>query len=233
MSFLSSVPYLCLTLGWGQTTVLIFLDKDIDDHLRTKKRSPHVTYTPYYDIENHLFRSGDLMNAVAVAASVDPTRLMDHATINQDWCLRAAVRWKQWVTFCVFVRKYGLAAANFRVTSRINRPVNGPVDESCVEEHHASLRLLWPSGMGDYDEAFGSCEDYVERIFARGEHDRLFRGKWYATLLECDVKCAGLDGARHAGLAKRVGAALMTTLDFEQDWAKPFRAAVNRVLDLV
>jgi hypothetical protein len=48
----------------GKTTgVLIFLDKDVDDLLRIQRRSEHIVYTKYYDLENHLFIHGNLTEA--------------------------------------------------------------------------------------------------------------------------------------------------------------------------
>jgi hypothetical protein len=58
------------------TGVLFFLDKDVDDLLRTQRRSPHVVYTRYYDVENHIFREADLIRAAAASASLDQQEVL-------------------------------------------------------------------------------------------------------------------------------------------------------------
>src|SRR5579864_8720674 len=46
---------------------IFFMDKDVDDILCELISSPHIVYTPFYNVENALFRWGDLIKAAAVA----------------------------------------------------------------------------------------------------------------------------------------------------------------------
>lgn len=74
--------------------------------------------------------------------------------------------------------------------------------------------------------------DHVDRLFGKGLQDRVFKGKWYATLSELDLRDAfsGRPLAVH-GVAKRLTSALSITLDFSAPWASTFHLAVRRVLD--
>lgn len=63
------------SLGGQKTACIFFLDKDVDDIQRKRKRSPHVVYTKHYDVQNYVFVNGDITKGSAAAASVDPRRL--------------------------------------------------------------------------------------------------------------------------------------------------------------
>ena len=82
----------------GSTTVSIFfLDKDIDDLLRTKRRSAHVVYTQHYDIEAYYFIHGDLCTAAATSASLDIGSVRAMISDYSLWRRQAATCWKEWV----------------------------------------------------------------------------------------------------------------------------------------
>src|SRR5438445_2421225 len=68
-----------------RTAAVFFLDKDIDDVLRTRVRSPHVVYTEYYDVENHLFAAADLAEAAAAAASFDKLAIAAALRNEAEW----------------------------------------------------------------------------------------------------------------------------------------------------
>jgi hypothetical protein len=50
---------------------MFYLDKDVDDLFGALIASDHVVYTPYYNIENHLFHEGDLVSSIAIGGSID------------------------------------------------------------------------------------------------------------------------------------------------------------------
>lgn len=127
--FLRQSSSLVSQLGQKRTGVIFFMDKDIDDLLHRKCRSEHVIYTEYFDVQNHIFRASDLHEGLASAVSIDPAMIRSHSLFSGDWCRCAALRWKEWIKLCVFAQKYKVTSAcNYRVTSRINHPLNGPLD---------------------------------------------------------------------------------------------------------
>jgi hypothetical protein len=63
----------------GKRTAIAFcLDKDVDDLTGRRCRSPHVPYTTFYDVQNHLFKHCDFGRAVASAASISRAELLAH-----------------------------------------------------------------------------------------------------------------------------------------------------------
>jgi RNA polymerase sigma-70 factor (ECF subfamily) len=45
----------------GEKSALFYVDKDVDDLLRIRRRSEHFIYSEFYDVLNHIFRNGDLV----------------------------------------------------------------------------------------------------------------------------------------------------------------------------
>ncbi|MHB8067555.1 MAG: hypothetical protein ACYDIC_06605 [Desulfobaccales bacterium] len=220
-------------LGQKRTGVIFFLDKDIDDLLHCKCRSEHVIYTEYFDVQNHIFRASDFHEGLASAASIDPAIIRSHSMFSGNWCRRAALRWKEWIKLCVFTQKYKVrSACNYRVTSRINHPLNGPLDPTRQTPTLAALSSAFSGSMPEFARAMSVVSEYIDRLFEKGLQDRVFKGKWYATLAELDIRDA-FSGRSFAadGMAKRLPCALSIMLDFSAPWASTFHLAVRRILD--
>ena len=97
----------------GKKTIIGFLvDKDIDDILRRKRRSPHVVYTKYYDVENHIFAAGDLREAAASSASLNRQSLSTVMPNSAVWCKSKADIWRDWVKVCVLAKVHAIPGAS-------------------------------------------------------------------------------------------------------------------------
>ena len=57
--------------------VIFFLDKDVDDYLRIQRHSENLVYTQYYDIENHIFIHGNLVQAISASTSMDNQEVLN------------------------------------------------------------------------------------------------------------------------------------------------------------
>jgi hypothetical protein len=103
-------------LGRKPTTLVFFLDKDVDDLRGTRCRSPHVVYTAYYDVQNHLFRHGDFIRAVSSAVFMDQGELERHPDFGSRWCQRVAHRWREWIVLCLLgAKKTSRSLLSFRL----------------------------------------------------------------------------------------------------------------------
>ena len=231
--FLRRSSSLVTELGQKRTGVIFFLDKDIDDLLHRKCRSEHVIYTEYFDVHNHIFRESDFHEGLASAASIDPVLVRSNSKFSGDWCSRAALRWKEWIKLCFFAQKYKVSSAcNYRVTSRINHPLNGPVDPTRQASIRSVLRSAFSGSIHEFDRAMSLVSKYIDRMFDKGHQDRVFKGKWYNTLAEMDIREA-FPGRSFAadGMAKRLSGTLSITIDFSAPWALAYHLAVSHVLD--
>ena len=74
----------------------------------------------------------------------------------------------------------------------------------------------------------------VDKHFARGQHHRIFKGKWFATVLSDDIDriMAGrpYDNSR---LGSRLTSSVTTTLDFTEPWADHFRNPIRNVIAML
>ncbi len=232
--YLSRAKKLVSLLGGKNTAVIFFLDKDIDDILRIKCRSRHVIYTEFYDVHNHIFLYSGLTRAVASAISRDLQEVKRQPLFRNDWCTSASQRWRNWVVFCVLSRTHKVRNANYGVTSRINSPINGAVDNGMHQAQLQQLRSLMGWTQARFRAELERVRKVVDRCFSHGKQDYLFKGKWYSTILERDLCDAYRGRGLHsAGIGRRICSALAATLDFSDTWADSFASDVEIVIQSV
>jgi hypothetical protein len=215
------------------SAALFFLDKDIDDVLHSTVFSDHIVYTEYYSVENYLFIHGALARAAAAASSIEERELAARIGNGKAWCRAKAELWKDWVVFCVIVQKYGLShQCNYKVgASIINQPIDTPADAATVAQYRQQLEAR--SGMAPrrFDKAYVAVVRLVTAMYARGEHDKLFKGKWYLRFLVKEVVdlAAGRHFSAHA-ISNSLQAALCSTMDVSHAWAEYFKAPMRALL---
>jgi hypothetical protein len=151
----------------------------------------------------------------------------------EQWRRRVAERWKEWVKLCLFSKKRSIGSeCNYGVTSRINNPLHGPLD---VVAHNNRVTMLeGRSGLShvQFRRAFRRISRFVDELYARGEYDRVFKGKWYSAFLEEEIRnIAGARPINSNGLAGRLLTALTLTLNFDEPWAEHFKEPVRRLID--
>jgi len=226
---------LVTTLGGPRTASLFFLDKDLDDISRTRKRSRHVVYTRYYDVENYVYEYGDLARGAACAASVDPRTLRANIGDSASWCRRMAANWKDWIALCMRMQASGIQCeANFRRPSPLQSRPCGPVEPA--EYSRVTRQIARRAGVpvSQLRQDVAETRVKVDRYFTRNDHHKIFKGKWFAGILADEVRrilqgvsfCSG-------GLESRITHCVALTLDFTQSWAEHFRTAILDVAALI
>lgn len=234
-SFLRQRNLLILSLGGQKTTCIFFLDKDVDDLQHKKMRSQHVVYTEHYDVQNYIFMHGDLLTGAASAASVDPGRLRSELNNATTWCLRIAIMWREWICLCLRALEDDISCeANYSVLSRIQTRPCGPTDAGryAAKTHTLARRCGLPVDI--FRQRLASTLKKVDRYFARGQHHRLFKGKWFATVLADDIDriMAGQPYDNH-GLVNRLTYCVAATLDFTEPWAEHFKTPMSDVVAML
>jgi hypothetical protein len=220
------------TFKGKSTGTVFFLDKDVDDFLRTQRRSEHVVYTLYYEVENHIFVEGDLVEAVAASASMARQEVLACIGDRDRWRREAAERWKEWVTLCLFVAKKKISCeCNYRVTSRINNPLHGPVNQPAYHDRLQRIQNKLGLTSKQFKGAFRRISRLVDNVYAQGEYDRIFKGRWYAILLAATIRDRSASRSiDSAGLETRLRSNAAVTLDFEEPWAEYFKEPVRNLI---
>jgi hypothetical protein len=231
--FLRKRKQLISTLAGKKTVILFCLDKDLDDMTRKKRRSPHVIYTEYFDVESYLFKFGDLQAAASAATTIDRATFAQQFPTAAHWTAGVANAWKDWVSMCVLeVIKGFPSTGNYGVCpSPVNDPA-GPVNGALL---NARLTLIQQnSGLNDaeFKRQVAVVARKVEALFKNGDADKIFKGKWYVWLFARDTRaaCTGRD-AELGNLEQRLPLHLLQTLDFSLEWAASLRAQISAAID--
>jgi hypothetical protein len=215
-----------------KTGIIFFLDKDVDDLLRKQRRSEHVVYTQYYDVENHIFVEGNLSKAAAVAASMDYQKIITGIGDHKKWRYQVAEKWKEWVKFCLFARKKNLGCeCTYSNPSKINTKLYELLDSTAYAQYLNLLENRSGLSSVQFKNAFKRVSKQVDDLYKAGEHDRIFKGKWYAGFLEAKItNIAGNTPFNSKTLANRLITAITMTLDFEAPWAEHFREPLKNLM---
>jgi len=212
--------------------VIFYVDKDVDDILRIRKKSDHFIYSEFYDVHNHIFRNGDIVRGSATAASVDASLLSSALDEIDSWCKNAADRWKEWVKVCLFCKKHKVKGqSNYSATSPINKPSSGNINQKEYNKLLARLRKATGMSVSKFSKAYTSVSKKVDRMYYQGQHDRVFKGEWYATLLHNDLTILLSKQTYDShGLLKRLPSTIAATLDFQGSWADHFRKPLEKIV---
>src|SRR5690349_11523865 len=230
--FLRNRRSLCADFQGKVTGALFFIDKDVDELLGTRRRSDHVVYTEYYDLENYAVAHGDLVVAGAGAAGLDEGSVRAGLLPNDLWRQTAISTWVEWIALCLMAR-LGRASCpvTYRRISQINARPYSPTDLGLLATYAAALQAALGATNVQFDFEFGRTLLYVKRLLRAGEADRVFKGKWYKYFLADDLRrIAGARPINSNGLEERVVDMLKMTLDVTQPWSNRYRESIQRLV---
>jgi beta-galactosidase beta subunit len=228
--FLKDNSLLTVDFLGNKKAFVFFMDKDIDDFLKRQINSPHVIYTKYYTIENHLFADGDLLEAVAAASSLSLSSVTEIIGDCEDWRKAVALSWKDWVKVCLYARKHEInCECNFKTQSRINKPLfKASIDDKKYSEYCSLLQKHSGFSNETFQEQFEEISSTVEELFHQGKYDLLFQGKWYSHFMVEEIKSVK---GNVNGLHGKIESALLITLDFRKPWSNNLKKPLKRVIN--
>jgi hypothetical protein len=222
-TYLRRAKRLVSSLSGKKTACIFFVDKDVDDIQRIQKRSHHLVYTEYYDVQNYIFEHGDVLTGAAAAASVDPALLLTSLADSSAWCARMAQEWQDWITLCLFVLKEGIhSVANYGVPSRMQTRPCGPTDQTVHKTFLSRLQRKSRLPSATFRQRHKKLSDRIDSYYRQGQHHYIFKGKWFAAILSDEIEML-MSGRPYdnGGLERRLPSAIAATLDFLETWGKP------------
>lgn len=213
-------------------SVLFILDKDIDDLLRRRRRSPHVIYTPTYDVEGLVFVNCDLRRALAAVCCLAPNQVEDFMPHPDAWIERVMEYWRDWVELCVFARRANVrGVSNFGVDSQVNVPITGPSDPVLVATYRRKLGGSTGLNQVELEKKFRWARGVVEARYSSGKAPEVFKGKWFQPILDQLVKSEIPEQHKRVASFKRsLTAHAAQTLDPNDEWADFIRVGVREAL---
>jgi hypothetical protein len=229
--YLRRTHNLCTQLQGKRTAAVFFLDKDIDDLLGRLLRSDYCIYTEHYHVENYFFREGDLASAAGAAASLGP-ELMEPAIGDAEaWRRRQADLWRDWVKLCVLAQTKRIRCqSNYGVTSQINNPLNAATDPAALGDRLLQMQTASGLTAAAFQSARRSTSSRVDRLYQQRQHDRVFKGKWYAPLMESEVRNIAAGEPIQANFAHRLMGAVALAVDYDGPWANPLKVRIRTAL---
>ncbi|MFF7797565.1 hypothetical protein [Streptomyces olivaceus] len=204
----------------GKVTVIaFFMDKDVDDRLGLLVESPHVMYTWFYDVENHVFHEGDVAEAVSSSCSLAPNWCRQEFGGRGSWQAIAAKLWMEWVRLCFATKSLKISgAANYGRPSAVNPTAHLVADASLVARYSAKLHSDAQQA-GITERQWNEALTVVDSKYSTGCWDEVFKGKWYAHILSSQImaNCPNKIDSKHlaASLVKHVA----TTMKFNSLWS--------------
>jgi hypothetical protein len=218
----------------GHKSALVFcLDKDVDDMRRRSRTSPHLVYSQYYEVENYAYRHGKLVRAVATVCYRDTSEVARLIPNPDEWSSRAAALWSDWLKLCLFgsLRKVTRVVAHFDAPSAVNPVWCQKADPTLFATKLAEVEVSSGKTAQAFRRSFSRLSKNVDDLYARGEHDRLFKGKWYRLILSSELTQAEIaTGGALKALPDRLTSSLLQSLDFSEPWAEYHRHAIRGLI---
>lgn len=202
-----------LASAWGKPFVsLFFLDKDADDALRKLIVSPHVAYTPTYDLEGSLFSCGDVVEAVSGACHV--TRQQAETLVGDvgDFLIQLSRNWSDWITLCLISQyKKKNFGCTFDRISMVNKDPILPPDPAELDAWKIKARSELALSDQSFNRLYSRFFALVHASILAGEPLRYFKGKWLKHALQRRVDTQPrIPDSNIGGMAERALAVLVT-----------------------
>lgn len=196
-----------------------FVDKDIDDITRTQARSPHVIYTPTYDIEGHLFDCGDLHRAIADACGMTRNQAIVSIGNQKNWIDQCVTNWKDWTVLCVISQVRGVnCGCTFGRGSTINPDHTKPADKTMLGNFKTQMRRGLNLSVPEFDKLFSLYDRRMTKSIQANTPLRYFKGKWLKTLLEQHLRQVGAPPDANVNAAgERVTSTLVAQVGLSQN----------------
>jgi hypothetical protein len=195
----------------------------------------YVIYTQSYCIENEIYRNVDLAEVTAIAAGLDVASVRKTMGYQEAWMHDTASKWKDWVQLCLLTRSIGLNChCNYGRPSQVNHETYGNVLPARVSQMLVEISAASGLPAAQFDAALQKARRTVDNVFARRQHDRLFKGKWYPGFLAEIARGAaggrpynpnGLEGGRMFAIATAI-------VDVSKPWCEAFRKPLEKAAAL-
>lgn len=198
--------------AWGKKSVSVFfVDKDADDFLGVKLRSPHLIYTPTYDLEGALFHFGNVLKALTEACLITTLQALDVLGDVKLWVKGIAENWADWITLCLISQKKKKnTGCTFDRPSCINPdPLKGPAEDKLLQCKEKAANVLCMNAY-DFEIYYQSVRRRVICSINSGGCLKYFKGKWLKFILQAAIEAAPrVEDSNKNGVGEKINTALL------------------------
>ncbi len=213
-------------------SIVFFADKDIDDILLIKCKTNHLIYTKYYNIENHLFINGDLIQAIASTASL-PRDIIERWITDVNLFLKnTAELWKEWLILCILTKKIGINCEhNYGSHSRIHCKKTGALNKKEYTKYLKKIEKSSKLTSTNFKARLNRIIKLVNSYYNNNNQDLIFKGNWYTSLIKLQLDNQfGIKNYYNNGFEKRLETALLSRMEFNEDWTKDFILPFQKII---
>ncbi len=217
--------------GLNSKLVMFYVDKDTDDLFRKKRRSRHIVYTSCFCVENHLFREGKLLASIATGGSVDLELVRLRIPDPIQWRRNAAVKWRNWIALCLTAQRLRVGGeASFSVN---HETIDAKVNPANLVAWQADLQARSGKPPRQFDRIIKWARKIVDTSISIGDHDRVFKGKWYVVFAMHELDQIALTNGpiNRNGAKDRLIGSLIATMRFDKPWAEHYKDPLRRAID--
>ncbi|GAA2227784.1 hypothetical protein GCM10010413_24450 [Promicromonospora sukumoe] len=214
----------------GEEKLLFFaLDRDLDGITGNMRRSPHLLYTDYRDVEAEIFARGDMEEALAATLGLTHNEAWEAAQHVGEPLTKLASVWLEWTIICCIVTslRIGVGISSGKI-STVNAGGYGAVVDAKVA--HISQRMAGDPRFSDRKRRW--IEDRVRSRERRGLLGREVKGKLVVGYVELLIKDHFQEKRKVALNAIRPSLvnSLLMSVRFERPWVEHWTVRIERLL---
>ena len=165
----------------GDRVVAFMVDRDCQHITGGMRRSPHVIYTLYADVEAHIFFDADELEALSLAASLDSATGMDLFQALGDWRRTVADTWRPWIELCCIAD-----ATRSRCWVGFGSPKSlihdgkrcGVINSKALAEASKAVRDSSPLAGAVFDSRKDLVLSRIASTYRTRKQASLLKGKW-------------------------------------------------------
>lgn len=224
--------------AFGKSMVCIFMaDKDADDFTKRRLRSPHLLYSPTYDLEGHLFTCGDLARALSDACGITADQAKHLIPDPKNWLQNAAKYWKDWIALCLISQANCLnCGCTFDRTSQVNPNPFAPPNPSQVATFKTSISQKLGISQTSFEVHFQTAMNAIEKSINTDNPLKYFKGKWLSHLIQRYLESKPrIPDAQISSVGDRMGISLLSQVamgsncKFSIAYNAPLRSIVEKL----
>lgn len=127
---------------------------------------------------------------------------------------------------CLFLSLENVPLAGYSMSSQINCKKYGAIEQPLLNKYKALA--LRKSGLdkATFDAHYSDVEVAVNNMYATGQTNRIFKGKWYLHWLESHLTTKHKVKVNH----KHLACILVSNLNWHGKWANTYKSKFNRLI---
>ena len=213
----------------GSKAIFFLLDKDVDNLTNRMRRTPHVVYTEYGDVESEIFARGDIERALADTLGLTRAEA-EAARLHLGHPLKdLSELWHQWILLGAITAAHELKVnLKTRGPSLVNSQTYGPVSQDEVQKCMALIAAN--SRYSPSKHAWVASR--LESRRRRGELHRDLKGKHLPAYIEWRMRAyfRTIRSVDYSGFGPTISKVMLSTVKFDRSWTGRWVDQVEAVL---